>query len=155
MGRALPHHDAPDRPAAAEARRPGPLVDLQVLLHGAVAVGGGVVVDGRAASLDRLREHRTDLAVKACLVGRTKGRRPAQRVETGAPERLVRVDVADAGDERLVKEQRLEPRVAASQPRPERAQGERVVERLGPVAREQLAAILGAIVRNARRNLSR
>ena len=38
-------HDPPDRPAAARARLPGALVDVQVLLHLAVAVGRRVVVD--------------------------------------------------------------------------------------------------------------
>ena len=47
-----------DRPAAAPAGLAGPLVDVEALLHRAVAVGRRVVVDGRAAPLDRLGEDR-------------------------------------------------------------------------------------------------
>ena len=38
VGRADAHDDPPDRPPAAEARKPGPLVHLQVVLHLAVAL---------------------------------------------------------------------------------------------------------------------
>ena len=52
-------------------------------------------------------------------------------MEARRPERLVGVDVADAGDERLVEEERLQAALARSQPAPEVAEGERVVERFG------------------------
>src|SRR5262249_30822380 len=58
-----PAHRAP----AAEARLAGALVDLELLLHRPVALGGRVVVDRRPAPLDRLREDATDLAVQATL----------------------------------------------------------------------------------------
>ncbi len=63
--RASADHDAPDRAAAARARLAGPLVDLQSLLHRPVAVGCRVVVDRRAAPLDRLGQHGPDLAVQS------------------------------------------------------------------------------------------
>ena len=62
--------------------------------------------------------------------GGPDGARGPQRVELRAPQRLVGVDVADARDEPLVDEQRLEPRPAAADPRPERLEREPVVERL-------------------------
>ncbi len=67
---------------------------------------------------------------------------PAQRVEPGAPERLVRVDVADPGDEGLVEQERLESPAAAAKPPPEGPQREGGVERLGSVPGEQRAAVL-------------
>ena len=48
-----------------------------------------------------------------------------------APERLVGVDVADAGHERLVDEERLEPAAPGADPLPEDAEREPVVQRLG------------------------
>ena len=106
------------RPQRGTARRPAGR--RQVLLHLAVAVGRRVVVDRRAAPLDRLGQDGPDLAVEARLVGRAEGRAPPERVEPRAPERLVGVDVADPGDERLVEQQRLEPAAPAAQARPER-----------------------------------
>jgi hypothetical protein len=58
----------PDRAAAAAARLGRPLVDHEALLHRAVAVGRGVVVDGRTAPLDGLGEDRPDRLVQARLV---------------------------------------------------------------------------------------
>ena len=95
-----------------------PLVDLQPLLHRAVAVGRGVVVDGAAAPLDGLGQDRADRVVQVALVGRPERRGRAQRVKPRRPQRLVRVDVADAGQERLVEQERLEPALApADEPR--------------------------------------
>ena len=61
--------------------------------------------------------------------GRREPRGP-ERMELRAPQRLVGVDVADARDEALVDEERLEPRPAAADPGPERLEREAVVERL-------------------------
>ena len=73
--------DPPDRPAAAPTRLPRPLVDVEVLLHLAVAVGRRVVVDRRAAPLDGLGEDVADGAVQTPLVGAAAACRPSQRVE--------------------------------------------------------------------------
>ncbi len=63
----------------------------------------------------------------------------AQRVEACPPQRLVGVDVADAGDERLVQQQRLEPRRAPAQPLRQLGGGEGRGQRLRPVAAEHVA----------------
>ncbi len=109
MGRARPDDDPLDGPTAARARLAGPLVDLQPLLHRPVAVGRGVVVDGAAAALDRLGEDPPERLVEVALIGRPQRPSRPQRVEPGGPQRLVGVDVADAGDERLVEQERLQP----------------------------------------------
>ena len=114
MGRPRADDDPLDRPAAARARLAGPLVDLQALLHRAVAVGRGVVVDRAAAPLDRLGQDRPDRLVQAALVGGPERPGRPQRVEPRRPQRLVGVDVADAGEERLVEQQRLEPARSAA-----------------------------------------
>ena len=59
MRRTRTDDDPLDRPSAARARLAGPLVDLQVLLHRAVAVGRRVVVDRAAATLDGLGQDRS------------------------------------------------------------------------------------------------
>ena len=95
VGGPLADDDALDRAAAAGARLARPLVDGQVLLHRAVALGCGVVVDGRAAPIDRLGQDSADRPVEPGLTGRSERRDPAERMQARAPERLVRVDVAD------------------------------------------------------------
>ena len=51
------------------------------------------------------------------VVGVTQG------VQAGPPERLVGVDVADAGQEGLIEQQRLEPCPTGPQAPPERSPG--------------------------------
>ena len=111
-----------------------------MLLHRAVAVRRGVVVDGGAAALDRLGQDRADRLEEVPLVRRPEGRGRAERVEPRLPQRLVGVDVADARDERLVEEERLQPPGAASDAPPEVAQRERRVEGLRADLREQRGA---------------
>ena len=108
MGRPDAQHESLDGSTAAEARLTGPLVDVEVVLHLAVALGRGVVIDGRATPLDALREHRAQVGIEGTLVGRAQAGGAPERVELREPERLVGVDVADPGEERLVDEQRLE-----------------------------------------------
>ena len=120
-----PEHDPSDRPPAARAGLAGALVDLQALLHRAVAVGRRVVVDRGAAERDGLREHvRIAVVEPADVVAAQRGRRP-QRVQARPPERLVGVDVADPREEGLVREQRLEPPAPAADLRAERLERER------------------------------
>ena len=136
-------HDPPDGPAAAAARLAGPLVHVEPLLHLAVAVGRRVVVDRGAAAFDGLGEDRERSRYSAPLVGRSKGPGRAERVEPGPPQRLVRVDVADARDERLVDEQRLQPRPPPADPMAELPQREPRIERLRADVVERV--VVGAV----------
>ena len=86
----------------------------QALLHRAVAVGRGVVIDRGAAPLHGLGQDPPDRLVEAPLVRRAERPRRAQRMQPRAPQRLVGVDVADACQERLVEQQRLQAALAAS-----------------------------------------
>src|SRR6188768_4204299 len=108
MGGPDAQHEALDGPAAPEAGLAGPLVDLEMILHLAVSFGGRVVVDGRAASLDPFREDRPQMRVQRAFIGRAQARRAPEWMELREPQGLVGVDVADARQERLVDEQRLE-----------------------------------------------
>ena len=111
--------DPLDRPPAARARLAGALIDLQAFLHRAIAVGRRVVVDRAPATLDRLGQHGPDRVVQASFVGRPERPGGPQRMEPGRPQRLVGIDVADAGQERLVEQERLEPAGSSPDPAPE------------------------------------
>jgi hypothetical protein len=71
---------------------PRPLIDVEVLLHLAVALGCRVVVDRAAPSIDGLLEDAAECQVQTALVVPAQARGMAQRVEACAPEGLVGVD---------------------------------------------------------------
>ena len=148
MRRSAADDDPANRPGAPIARLAGPLVDLEVLLHRAVAVGRGVIVDGAAAPLDRLGQDVAQRPVKPPGVVRPEALRVAERMEPRPPERFVGVDVAHAGNEILVEQQGLE---AASAPReqPEQmSRGEVVGERLGTRRKNAHGLTLGRQARD-------
>ena len=64
-------------------------------------------------------------------------------MQAGAPEGLVGIDVAYAGDERLIHQRGLEAAAAAPQVRAKDSQRECFVERLRAVVPEQLTLIIG------------
>ena len=128
--------DPLDRPSTARAGLAGPLVDLQALLHRAIAVGRRVVVDRAPATLDGLGQHGPDRVVQPSFVGRPERPGGPQRMEPRRPQRLVGVDVADAGQERLVEQQRLEPAGSPPDQAPEVTHGEGRIERLRSERRE-------------------
>ena len=70
------------------------------------------------------------MLVQPALIKRPERAGRAQRVEARRPKRLVGVDVADARDEGLVEEQRLEPSLAPAEAAPEVAERERGIEGL-------------------------
>src|SRR5919108_3331940 len=142
MGRAGADHDAPDRPTTAGAGVAGALIDLEPLLHLAIAVGRRVVIDRAAATLDGFCEHEPNRPIEARLVRGLERRDRTQRVQPGQPQCLVGVDVADTGEERLVEQERLEPSLPPADESPERAQREAVVQWFGAGAREQTCVAL-------------
>src|SRR5206468_9324735 len=72
------------------------------------------------------------------LVGGAQGPGRAEGMEAGGPQRLVGVDVADAGDERLVEEERFQAALPATDQAAEGGNGERVGQRLGSGRRERI-----------------
>ena len=81
-----------------------------------------------AASTSRIASRRRVLAGLECA-----GR--AQRVHAGAKQRLVGVDVADAGDPALVEQERLDRGAPPARQRAQQRGREGVVERLDAEAR--------------------
>ena len=83
-----------------------------------------IVAEARAPVADALAQADADGPMEPPHLVRCQGVGATQRIEPCAPQRLIGVDVADAGDERLVEQQRLEARAPSVQPlgQPRRAE---------------------------------
>ena len=86
----------------------GALVDVKALLHLAIAIWCGVVVDRGAAGGNRLAQHADDREVQRVELRRAQPVRRGEWMDLCAPECLVGVDVADAHDAALVEEEALD-----------------------------------------------
>jgi len=75
-------------------------------------------------------ERAADRPVEARHLGAVELTRGSERVDARAPERLVRIDVPDAGDRTLVEKRRLRGCASTFERSSERGGGERSVERL-------------------------
>src|SRR4051812_19959716 len=105
-GDELAHRRAADRARLALAA-----VDEELVLEGALdAVGMAEVVDRRTARAEARLERRDDRVAQRGDLAALQRARAAQRMDAGAKERLVGVDVADARDAALVQQQRLDRR---------------------------------------------
>src|SRR5205823_13608408 len=102
-----------DERTAATAGETLPVVDLMqqlVLARPPVQVDVLLIAECRATMLHRFVQHLDDGAVEPADLHRRQRLRRAVVTQAGFPEDLVAVDVAEAGDERLVHQQRLELR---------------------------------------------
>ena len=111
MARAGPDDDPPHWAAAPGACLAGPLVHLQPLLHRAVAVGRGVVVDRAPAPLDGLGEDPAQLDEEVALIGGPErllslGVSAARLVDRGLAYVLL---LPEFGEERIVAEVEWRP----------------------------------------------
>src|SRR5690606_4626430 len=124
-------HPAGEQLATPLARLPPTAVALEVELVGAGAAVGRPVVPQRGPTvLDPGAEHVDEGSVEVGGSGSGEGAGP--RVDPREPERLVGVDVADAGHRPLAQQLGLQPGPAAAQRLPEVVGLEPVVEWLGP-----------------------
>ena len=146
VGPASADDELADRRAAADARLAGTPVHEEPLLRGAVgAVEVTKVVDRRPlGSIPACSE--SSIAwrnASNCPPAATRG---PQRVDSRPEQRLVRVDVADAGDPALVEDERLDRRRAPARDRPQVIRGELGRQRLDPEAGVQiLVPCVGAV----------
>ena len=127
VGGAVHEHVTADRRAAPAARLALAAVGLQRPVEvAALAVHVDVQrVEGRAAGLERLRQHVTDrLEQPGHLAALERLGRPGP-VQPGVPQRLVGVDVADAADQGLVEQRALDPGMPPDQPFREVVRGRR------------------------------
>src|SRR5438128_2261905 len=107
--RASGDHHAANRRAAAAARLAAARVHVSLVLIAAVgAVWLHVVADAGAAGRDRTAHHFLHGAHDRLALGGADARGAARRAYAREVERLVRVDVADAGDHTLLQQQRFD-----------------------------------------------
>lgn len=66
-------------------------------------------INSRAVVLDAVVQRCSNCFVQRCNLAVIEVRCPEKRMESGAPERFVRIDIADPGNKRLIQQQRLEP----------------------------------------------
>src|SRR5690606_32168333 len=119
------------RGAAARARLVLTPVDLEeVLVRAGRAVRLAVPANTGALPRDALVQHAAHRMVETFLLLCCKCIRLALRGNSGQPKRLVGVDVAHPGDERLVEQQGLDVAGPVAQPRAEGFQREIAVKRL-------------------------
>src|SRR5262245_34079630 len=103
-----------DLVAAAKARLAVPAVDAELGLHPPRgAVGVAVVAQRGALPRDAAPERPLDPTHERLQLFRLEVACRAQRMEAGPPERLVGIDVSDAGEHALVEDDGLEGRSAA------------------------------------------
>src|SRR5205823_3402484 len=131
--------DPPDRAVAAARRAAlaGAIVDAEIVLETAeLAVSATMIAQRRAARLDGLAEHRLDRvdervrALVRCAVARRDRRRLALGRQMRAVQRFTDVDVAEASDDLLVGERRLQAGLAPRACLGQQRRTEFVAERL-------------------------
>lgn len=132
---ALADDDSPDRRATAGAGVPGLLVGAKLLLMPAppafqVGEIGFAGTQGSARIPDSAPQDFPDRQKQGLGFGRLQGVGPAPGMEPGFPERLVRVNIAQSGQERLIQQQRFQSPVAGCQARRESGELEGAVQRL-------------------------
>src|SRR5260370_5797468 len=110
-------HQALYRAATVDARLPGAIINLEALqvesrrLRSAAKVketvassSAGVIQRGRAAALNGLRQDFANRRPKAFGLLECQGPSLERRRDARAKQRLVGINVADAGDQRLVEQ---------------------------------------------------
>src|SRR5262249_47288015 len=127
-----------DRRAAPRAGLAATTVDLELVLHRAArTVRLSVVAQRGSLALYACFERALDsFAERLHLVGPELASR-RQRVDPRAPERLVDVDVPEAGQRPLVEQGSLHGSFAIGELRGERLRRERAAERLPPQTRSE------------------
>jgi hypothetical protein len=98
-----------DRSFTTKAGLPGSRVDLSLILVPSVApIGRDVVIDARAAGLDRAFENLTHEPGDCFAFTSCDASRCTTRTNAGQEERFVRVDISDPGRDTLIEKDRLD-----------------------------------------------
>src|SRR6185312_602561 len=93
-------------PAAAMTRLAAASVDIEACRERAALAGCiAIVAKARPARFDRFAQHADDARVQPLDLVRTYGSARTRWIDPRAPQRFVRVDVAEAGDPALVHHQ--------------------------------------------------
>ena len=144
MGPPLADHELAQGRSAGPAGLAVAAVDLELVLVAARLPLGGAVegVEGGALALDGLRQDPANLGVQARGVRGPQAVRAPQGVQARAKEGLVDVDVAQAGQEALVEQERLEGPAAGLQGAPEPLGAEALAQGLGAEPRQDRIAVV-------------
>ena len=65
-------------------------------------------INGRAVVLDTVVQRRSNCFMQRCNLTIVEVSGSAERVESGSPERFVRINITHPGNKRLIQQQRLE-----------------------------------------------
>src|SRR5919109_635464 len=135
---ALPLGHRAHRRAAAPAGLLLALIDVEPLAEVTrCAVGAEIIAQRRAPRADRLAEHRAHSTHEPRRLGPRQALGLPHRPDSGAKQRLARVDVADADDEPAVHQQLLDGHAAPAGRAPEVLRVESRCEGLGRETGEQ------------------
>jgi hypothetical protein len=110
MSAATPYDRTLNCRTTTVTRFAGALINIKTLLHLAITIWCGVVVDRGAASRHRLTQHAYDRKVQRIELRWAQPVCRGERMDLRAPERLIGIDVADSNDAALIKEKALDPR---------------------------------------------
>jgi hypothetical protein len=95
--------------ATSATRLTRALINVEPLLHFAVPIRCGVVVDRGAASVNRFAQHTHNRKVQRVELRWAQPICRGKRMDFRAPERLIGVDVADPNDAALIEQEALDP----------------------------------------------
>ena len=130
----LPDHQSLDRGATLRARLAGSLIDAEVVLVSTPSIHP---IDAGPVMAQPALQAGSDPPPQGVHFGLRKRVAPAQGVQAGVVQGFIHVDVAEAGHEGLIEEQRLERTAAGVQIVCQPTCGEGTFERLGPQPAEQ------------------
>lgn len=102
------------------------LIDVQSLLHLTISIWCRVVVDRRATGCDGLAQHADDRMMQRVELGRAQPVRRGEGMDLRTPKCLIGIDIADANDAALVKEEALDARPALRTQHAKSVSGERL-----------------------------
>ena len=109
MRRSTRQYDPPDHRSAANARQSRSPIGAKLILKAAHQAGAADIVADRGAALfDGPRQHADDREAQSLRLLRRQTPARQTRRQLRFEQRFIRVDVADAGDETLIEETRLQ-----------------------------------------------
>ena len=135
---ALSKHQTLNRQTAPRTGRSLAVGDTERVVRGAPStIGQPVRVDAGALPLDRTSQHAPDTLPETMHLDLIECARRSEWVDSCLEQSLVRVHVADSGDDVLVKQGRLDGDAVSRQRSTHRFGGEVLIQRLGPQPHQQ------------------
>ena len=125
--------EPPNACAAGDTRGPLALIHGKPLLHRPVAIGSRVVVDRSAARLHRLAQDAHDRGVESLNLLAAQSCAGGERMEVRSPERLVGIDIPNAGDAALIEQCPLQAAGVSREDRPKQIRSEVRRKRFGAI----------------------